>query len=580
MNKCKSQCVYKGCSEYPMYFANFTKFHRVCFNHLSNLNQEIDCSVCYNKIKVLASSSKIYNIRPEGSETFYSIEEMCNRKPYNNQKDSIESNLTGNQNSNLMNPNYQQTDNYYPYDQNYYNNMPNPNLGDFSLDSSEKHEQYSGDSSNSSEKFCLSCKQFKEQLCEHQYCNDCIWNLKCLNCRNCSVCYKNIESFGKTDCINPVCPQCYDGKFCLSCKKVEPLCEHKYCHDCIWNLKCSNCRNCRSCYKNIESFGKTDCIHPVCSECQYQPCNICLNYPCFECRMPKISSICSNKYHYYCKKHSNDDCINCKPCKGCHNYQLKPYVCIHGYCDGCMINCKECLCAICYANIGKFKTSNKKLICENCISPDYCESCYFECSECKNTAITYQLNCIHRKCQNCLNNNCSVCLDRTTCIQCNKKSNNLNHTCIHGRCFKCLSQCCVANPCQNCNSITTININVCGHLKCLKCKEIECLKCFQSQCSFCGAENNKKFPYKNSKYYICELCKSRENRNLIIKCKKCNIDKEPNRICSHFICLECNFCEECNNYCIHCNTLYDKICEKCKFKSCNKCFNSRRLRIK
>jgi hypothetical protein len=58
MYPCKSRCLVETCDFCPVYFANYSRFHRICSQHFENNNpcQTLKCRECANDIKIVKNS--------------------------------------------------------------------------------------------------------------------------------------------------------------------------------------------------------------------------------------------------------------------------------------------------------------------------------------------------------------------------------------------------------------------------------------------------------------------------------------------------------------------------------------------
>lgn len=78
MYLCKNICLVENCNCCPAYFANYSRFHFICTQHLDHNNQTQDqkCRVCENYIKIVKNSELSLP-----SRILPCLEPECNLKP-------------------------------------------------------------------------------------------------------------------------------------------------------------------------------------------------------------------------------------------------------------------------------------------------------------------------------------------------------------------------------------------------------------------------------------------------------------------------------------------------------------------
>lgn len=416
--------------------------------------------------------------------------------------------------------------------------------------------------------FCYKCnslindnsKKCTNLKCSKIYCNKCINDSKCPECRIGKLNNISMASFLGLDILLFCCNKSMKCKEKYSYEEKMKNHLHKKheiikCNKCQENLnqtanflKCSKCQN-FFCYKRLNynpfldekdnitqenNFDKEcgikciKCLKQICSLCNKNPIN---NLICNDCFDKNSDEDKEKKVTNKCNLCSNNNCCNvcsicniniCLPCSNtCENNLCKNIICIN-----CSLLCN---------------------ICKNII----CKKCSIKCSSCPpNKSIVSCINCdsdaiIKCSMKNCTNKLCLNCIKY--CNYC-KEINCLNHSLS---CANCSETICPFHwhMCKKCS----------GNSEDFSKKKL-CLKNCTKKCHFCSNEINLLCKEENhpdnfiKKYscghYICNLC-----------IKKCDICKEPIRAC-----LEC---EIENNY-VHCKLCDKYICFYCS-KKCSMC---------
>ena len=419
--------------------------------------------------------------------------------------------------------------------------------------------------------FCSKCKSLindnskkcSNLKCSKIYCNKCINDSKCPECRIGKLNNISVESF----------PDLNNLLFCCN-KSIK--CQEKYtyeekmknhlhtkheiikCNKCDENLnqtanylQCSKCQN-FFCYKRLnynpffdekENITEENCVTKQCGI----KCIKCFKQICFSCnKNPLNNTFCNDCYDKNANNNNNNNNEKItNKCNLCSNNDCLKIcsICNINICLSCSNTCENNLCE-------KLICINCSLLCNIC-KKIICKKCSIKCSSCPpNKSIVSCLNC-----------------DSDAIIKCSMKN------CTNKLCLNCIKYC---NYCKeiNCES-HSLSCGNCSETicpfhwhMCKKCssnskdfsKTKLCLKNCTKKCHFCSNEINLLCKEENhpenfvKKYscghYICNLC-----------IKKCDICKEPIKAC-----LEC---EIENNY-VHCKLCNKYICFFCA-KKCTMC---------
>ncbi|OMJ78221.1 hypothetical protein SteCoe_22024 [Stentor coeruleus] len=597
MNFCDTVCLI--CDDIGVRPINYSKYHKICQNHLTNIDDVIliTCKHCNSNVLILRDFIFCSTCNNKECQVHPGYHNSLEIKPKINPEKEIEISIDP--------------------------EKLNTHIVDISYEDSNEKPKCKKCHPSTEKIPCLACKEVFCPKCNpfEQYCSNCLNNLN--DCDNCG----KIGMLITLKCSHSGCYNCKDENFCKKCNtistekcdncnkpykmKLERNCRHKACDQCI-NGVCRKCissksiikKNCINCGKECDSVLTMKCNHEGCHSCQNSPCKMC-NRNTGEYKQNKCPT-CGKPYIYIAEKGcSHKRCENCreKPCIACYNETLvytcqycnkktdrvTKIQCLHELCGQCMNDNiyktnNEILCLKCYSssqeireveytkpqtNSSNFNFFSCGYQVENRSCGAYSLKNSVKCCYCRKTASNIkEITCGHLMCQVCISEKqlCQICtFNKNECSYCFAISSDLLVLeCQHSMCRMCINQrktCkrCKRNKCHQCKREKASDTGDCGHDLCRKCFEInkKCYECDKKSvmyCPNCGDKTVENLIFK-CKHHGCIIC---VDNHVCYKCaKKLNnkkLNKKNSEICSyckistneflylrckHVICISC-----------------------------------------